>query len=141
MDRSEGHNFYVLLVNNVVQKMRHCVVGSDNTISLYKLNNYFIFICFKPVIKFIKFCWFYKLFLFFKKKYFYYVKGLKHKEIVIEIHAIQIYPCLKNGFTNSCPNFLAKSVSWDDTQGYIFYILPSSFYSCWPCPYYWIFTV
>ena len=39
------HNFYVLLVNNVVQKMRTRVV--TNTISLYKLNNvifYFLFV-------------------------------------------------------------------------------------------------
>ena len=49
-----NHNFYVeLLVNNVVQKMRRWVT---NTIFLYKLTNVLLsFICFKLVMKLIKF--------------------------------------------------------------------------------------
>ena len=51
-DRSERHEFgeqfYVLLVNNAVQKMRKWVT---NTISLYKLTNVLLlFICFKLVL-------------------------------------------------------------------------------------------
>ena len=44
-----------LFVNNVVPQMRKRV--TNNTISLYKLTNVLLlFICFKLVIKWIKFC-------------------------------------------------------------------------------------
>ena len=59
--------FMMLLVNNVVQKMRTRVT---NTISLYKLTNILLlFICFtfKLVKKLTKFFKFYNLFTFFNK--------------------------------------------------------------------------
>ena len=48
-----NHDFYVLLVNNVVQEMRRRIT---NTISLYKLANVLsLFIYFKLVMKLMKF--------------------------------------------------------------------------------------
>ena len=55
-----SHNFYVFDVNNVVQKKRTRVT---NTISLYKLTNILLlFICFKLVMKLMKFCKFNNIF-------------------------------------------------------------------------------
>ena len=45
------HDFYVLFVNNVEQKMRRRVT---NPLSLYKLTNaLLLFICFKLIFKFL----------------------------------------------------------------------------------------